>query len=468
MTAHRAATSGNHVVLRTRAQGGLAELPHVVTLLTAEGPPLPVPADEIVRDGSGALRLRGEAHGFAARLTLDPRGDEPAYDAALTVDRVADRALAAGLRVELRLGAGDDPGWLVPGAFYGENRRADCTRPYPRYHPDPAECAADPTGLTASAWSLRADRCATPAVFARDAQGGAALATSEYGPLGEQGVGFADDGGRAVLRLHFPYREEPVSYYGSGTPRPADTPTHHWQPGEQHTLRFTVHLHDSDPHAYAPVIRALHQAFPAHPEPAAWTGVEEAAQLSAEGLHRWHYRADPPVLLETAAFDREALGERGDRPAMHVSWVSGTPYAHALLLHARRVGDETMARDAAAVIDHICANLTPGGTFWGQWSASGAGPPAGPATGAACTPARWVTPPCSRCAPSPPSGPAARTTPCGTGRYAPIWPPPSPDRTPSPGASPPPTTLPPASRSTTRAPPGSPGSPPSSRPPTCS
>ncbi|MCX0242017.1 hypothetical protein NLM26_02410, partial [Streptomyces drozdowiczii] len=118
------------MTLRTRAQGGLAELPYVVMLLTDEGR-LPVPADDLVRDPSGALHLRGEAHGFAARLTLTPRRDEPSYQATLTVDRVADRALAAGLRVELRLGAGDDPGWLVPGAFYGENRRADCTRPYP-------------------------------------------------------------------------------------------------------------------------------------------------------------------------------------------------------------------------------------------------------------------------------------------------------------------------------------------------
>ncbi|MFE4722855.1 hypothetical protein ACFRLW_42085, partial [Streptomyces sp. NPDC056728] len=236
---------------------------------------------------------------------------------------------------------------------------------------DPAECAADPTGLTAPAWSMRADRCATPAVFARDHEGGAALAVRECGPLGEQGLGFALDGDRPVLRLHFPYREEPVSYYGSDTPRPAETPTHPWQPRERHTFDFTVHLHDADPHAYSLVLRTLRETALAPEEPAAWVGIEDAARLSAEGLHRWHFRADPPVLLETAAFDREALGERGDRQAMHVSWVSGTPYAHALLLHARRVDDRTMARDAIAVMDHTCANLTPGGTFWGQWSASG-------------------------------------------------------------------------------------------------
>ncbi|MCZ4602689.1 hypothetical protein O3S80_02625 [Streptomyces sp. Lzd4kr] len=371
MAANCAEVSESSVPLRIRQHGGILELPYLVGLLTGDGALVPMPADEVTGDGTGALDLRGETHGFAAHLRLVPRADDHIYDATLSVHRVAGHAFPAGLRVELRLGPSDDPGWLIPGAFYGENRRADCTRPYPRYSADSAECAADPTGLTAPAWALRADRCATPAVFARDAQGGAALATAEHGPLGEHGVGFADDAGRPVLRLHFPYREEPVSYYGSATPRPADTPTHLWQQAERHTLRFTVHLLDADPHAYAPVLRTLHETTPASAEPAAWVGVEEAARLSAEGLHRWHYRPDPPVLLETAAFDREALGERGDRRAMHVSWVSGIPYAHALLLHARRVGDEAMARDAAAVVDHICANLAPGGTFWGQWSRDG-------------------------------------------------------------------------------------------------
>lgn len=371
MAANRAAEPARTVRLREEAQGGLAELPYVVGLLTDEGALLPLHADWVTRHDTGALDILGQAHGFASHLRIVPRDGGRTYDAALTVHRIADRALAAGLRVELRLGASDDPGWLVPGAFYGENRRADCTRPYPRFSADPAECAADATGLTAPAWSLRADRCATPAVFARDRAGGAALAAREHGPLGEQGVGLAMDGESPVLRLHFPYREEPVSYYGSEMPRPADTPTHLWQPGERHTFGFTLHLHDADPHAYAPVLRTLHETPAEVDEPAAWVGVEEAARLSAEGLHRWHYRADPPALLETAAFDREALGERGDRRAMHVSWVSGTPYAHALLLHARRVGDREMARDAVAVIDHICANLTPGGTFWGQWSENG-------------------------------------------------------------------------------------------------
>ncbi|WP_084704494.1 hypothetical protein [Phaeacidiphilus oryzae] len=370
-------SSTEALVLRKESEGRL-ELPYLVGLLDAAGNCRGIPAAEVVGETGGELSAAGRAHGFRAelRLTRDPALPAASYRGELTVRNEGPAAVEAGLRVELRLGAGDDPGWLIPGAFYGENRRADCARPYPRFARGRAAAEADPTGLTAEAWSFRADRCATPAVFARDRRGGAALAIGEWGPLGEQGVGFAvlpdPEGERPVLRLHAPYREEPVSYYGSGSPRPAEAPLHRWQPGEERVLRFTLHPLSADPHAYPPVLRGLHQAEPAAAEgPAAWMGLDEAAELSAEGLHRWHYRSDPPVLLETAAFDREALGERGDRQAMHVSWVSGVPYAHALLLHARRVGDHEQAAAGAAVIDHICANLAPGGTFWGQWSRTG-------------------------------------------------------------------------------------------------
>lgn len=380
-------TADGAVRLREAADGELT-LPYLVAVVPEGGTPLPVPVRSRRVPADGGLELAGAAHGFTVRLRLDPPLAEPAptvpgtgraarREARLTVTRTADTPVAAGLRVEVRLGPTDDPGWLVPGVFYGENRPLGCTRPFPRYQSapgDPDQVADIPAGraMTSDAWAFRADRCATPAVFARDRRAGAALSLTERGELGQQGVGFALlDGDRPALRLHYPYREEPLSYYGTDIPRPADTPTHLFRPGVEHTLRFAVHLLDGDPHGYAPVLRGLHQRTPAPAEPAAWVDVEEAADLAAHGLYRWHYRPDPPVLLETAAFDREALGEAGDRPAMHVSWVSGTPYAHALLLHARRTGAVEQAAAAIAVLDHIADHLTPAGTFWGQWSARG-------------------------------------------------------------------------------------------------
>jgi hypothetical protein len=274
------------------------------------------------------------------------------FSGSLTVRYEGAAPVDAGIRVELELPETVDPRWLVPGVFYGENRPEACTRIYPRFTPG----RVDLERMESDAWSFRADRCATPAVFAR----GGGLVTSETSPLGQSGVGFAQRGGRAAIWLDFPYREEPLRYDGSQTPVPPDVRTHRWQPGESVELRFTVVDHDD----HTAVLRALRTPF----SDPGWVSVEEAAELAAWGLYRWHYKPDPPRLIETAAFDRDAFGEQGDRNAMHVSWVSGVPYAHALLRHGRRVGNADYVEAAESVLDHVAANLTPGGTFWAQWT----------------------------------------------------------------------------------------------------
>jgi hypothetical protein len=52
---------------------------------------------------------------------------------------------------------------------------------------------------------------------------------------------------------------------------------------------------------------------------------------------------------------------------MHVGWISGIPWAYALLRHGMRRGlmDEVAA--GKRVIDFIAGNLSPSGTFWGTW-----------------------------------------------------------------------------------------------------
>jgi hypothetical protein len=288
----------------------------------------------------------------AFQMTLDESGN----DVALTVVCTADEQVEAGIRVELALPPSDEPHWLIPGVFYGENRPPGCASLYPRF----VTAATDVGLMESNAWSFRADRCATPAVFA-DAT---ALVTTEESALGQSGVGFAYADGRPILRLHFPYREEPLRYDGSRTPAAADVQTYRWSPGERATVHFSVYREQP----YAQVLRDVHTRAGRAPE-AAWVSVEEAAKLAAWGLYWWHYKSDPPRLLETAAFDRDGIGARGDRDAMHVSWVSGAPYAYALLQHGRRVGNDDYVRAAESVLDHIAQNLTPGGTYWAQWTA---------------------------------------------------------------------------------------------------
>src|SRR4051794_25973902 len=140
-----------------------------------------------------------------------------------TVTYDGDEPVEAGIRLELELPPTDDPRWLVPGVFYGENRPANCTRIYPRF-----TAAVDVTRMESDSWSFRADRCATPAVFGR----GGGLLTTERSPLGQSGVGLALRGRSPVIWLDFPYREEPLRYDGSETAQPADIRTHRWQPGD--------------------------------------------------------------------------------------------------------------------------------------------------------------------------------------------------------------------------------------------
>ncbi|MCU1490383.1 MAG: hypothetical protein JWM85_1788 [Acidimicrobiaceae bacterium] len=356
------------LALRAAGPGaGVVVLPHLCAVLLSGGEQEEAPVASITERPDGTLVLAGESPSFAFVLRLGPEGSDVSggRSANLSATCNAPAPVEASLRVALRLGATVDPGWLIPGLFYGENRAGDAARRFPRF----TATAPRHELLESDYWSFRCDRAATPAVFAWDDQGGAALLVEEEGPLGENGLGFGLYDGVPHLWLDFPYREEPVVYDGSEQALPPTAATARWAPGEQRDLSFSVHLLGGDRHAYAPVLRALSERSPTTPfSQVAWVGIEEAAELTAWGLSRWHYRSDPPVLLETAAFDREALGERGDRQAMHVSWVSGTPYAYALLRHGARTGDDERRATATSVLDNIAGNLAPGGTFWGQWS----------------------------------------------------------------------------------------------------
>jgi hypothetical protein len=267
------------------------------------------------------------------------------FDGERTVTYEGAAAVDAGIRLALELPPTDEPQWLVPGVFYGENRAAACTRIYPRFAPG----RVDLVRMESDAWSFRADRCATPAVFAR----GGGLVTTERSPLGQAGVGFAYRAGRPTIWLDFPYREEPLRYDGSETPASPDVQAHRWQPGERVTLDVSVN--DGD---WRRALRPGGELLQA-----GWVSVEEAAELAAWGLYRWHYEPDPPRLVETRSFDGADV-----RDNMHVAWVSGVPYAYALLRHGRRVGNDDYVGAAEAVLDHVAANLAPGGTFWPQWT----------------------------------------------------------------------------------------------------
>ncbi|MDR1238293.1 MAG: hypothetical protein LBK28_08620 [Propionibacteriaceae bacterium] len=282
------------------------------------------------------------------------------------VTAVAEADWAGRINVTERIAA-REPWWLIPGLFYGENRPANCDRIFPRYQAG----VEDEATLTSSHWSFRADRAATVAVFAWGDAAATALATDETTDCGMSGLGFADLAGTAEIQLSFPYQEAPWTYYGDAAARPPLAETLRLAKGASVSFSFQVFALGPDRHGYAEVLELLRDEAAAANPVRGWMDIAQAAELTAYGLHRWHYRTDPDVLIETAAFDRGIAGDELDRQAMHIGWVSGIPWAYALLRHARRVADGEYARAASKVIDFCCAELSPSGTFWGTWYRDG-------------------------------------------------------------------------------------------------
>jgi len=318
-----------------------------------------------VLDASGAVTA---AEGFEFALQRTGTTASGGQRLALEVRYGGTGPLAAAIRYRLLLPGTPDPWWLMPGAFYGENRPAACDRVFPRFEVG----ASDPQAMVSDRWEFRADRCATPAVFVWNDSEGVALVADDLSPVGMTGLGIAHDAqsGVASIQLTFPYQEGPVTYYGSATPLPADVTTHEWQPGEEVRLEFAQHALPADRHAYAPILRQVHADKAASSPITPWVPLDEAADIAAEGLYRWHYDPEPGVLLETVGFDRGVSGQDGksiDRQAMHVGWVSGIPWAYALLAHGRRLGRADEVAAAEKVIGFICDNLSPSGSFWGTW-----------------------------------------------------------------------------------------------------
>ena len=192
--------------------------------------------------------------------------------------------------------ATDDPSWLVPGRLLRREPPRELHAHLPALHARARRRRAHgvrrvvvPRRPLRDARRVRARRRARDA--ARRARSARPVSASRYRD------------GRPAIWLDFPYREEPLRYDGSDTPAPPDVRTYRWQPGESVELDFQVH------DRRRPCAGAA-RAADAVRRPAAWVGVEEAAALAAYGLLRWHYKPDPPRLIETAAFDRDGVGDK--------------------------------------------------------------------------------------------------------------------------------------------------------------
>lgn len=275
-----------------------------------------------------------------------------------------------GLGLQIVLPLGDQATrFMIPGLIYGENRLAHSRIRFPRVSADGLTRDA----LTADHWAFRTDRAPYGAVIGWTPSACFALAVEETCALGTTGVGFRG-GADSALVVNFPAREEPVTYVGHDAPAAPEVLTHDWQAGEIVTLRFAILALPPDLHAYNTIQRWLYRRDRPEHQLRPWMSVDEAAALTAHGLHRWHYRSASRTLAETVAFHRESNESApvtGDREEMHVAWLSGAPTALALLTYGREQGIAEYVDAAISVLDTVAGGLAPCGAFWGRWTPDG-------------------------------------------------------------------------------------------------
>jgi hypothetical protein len=320
-----------------------------------------------VKQSNGRLEARGESEAFEVDSHwTEMRGVCTYWQVNLKVTNRSSLPRESALRFTCEVQGSGRPDWMIPGAFYKENRFKHNFRKYPRYDFEggPSE------EMVSDYWSFRADRAALPAVFAWNDQLCGALCVDEISPVGINGLGFKGNLEGTRIWADFPYREEPVTFIGHAQPAPADFTYYRFGPKETVKLQLKIYVSSADPHAYDPFVREMYELHKEKYGLNPWMGLEEAAELTAHGLYTWHYHPEHHILYETAAFDRELNNNvkgLGDRPHMHVGWVSGAPYAYALLKYGRQKNNEQYVEAGLRVLDKIAGGLAPNGIFWASW-----------------------------------------------------------------------------------------------------
>ena len=339
------------------------ETDELVSVLLDGEPDVSVPIGHAELVGQ-ALVLTGSTSRFEAQAIWRRAEDGPFHDVEFTVTYRGPMPARAALRVAFALVSTGTPQWLIPGCFYGENRLAANPRRFPRWD----AAGGDAADLISDRWSFRSDRTALAMVAATGDEAFGGVATAERTAAGLSGVGFAGDGERPRIWIDLPYREEPVTFSGPERAGRPDRSWYSWRPGSQLRAAASVSVGLPTRHAYAPFLRVQaarrRKANRLNP----WVPANEAAALAAEGLHRWHYHPDDGILAETVPFDREPPTDHGlDRRSMHVAWLSGAPYAAALLHYGRQRAHLPYIDAGTRIIDTVAGGLAPCGAFWGEW-----------------------------------------------------------------------------------------------------
>lgn len=270
------------------------------------------------------------------------------------------------------------PWFMIPGFFYGENRRIGQrgVKLYPRY--DPA--ATEPAEMTSCWWDVAADRTAAPMVYAH--QGSECLAvasdphySSDDGVQSDDfepqvSVGFRHDGSSGHIRFTIPACEEPFCYRCQ--PQQPPLVRRLIIPPEA-KISGTLYMYEyrGDRHGYQRALEHYYRHVGARYEPAPLPEIEPLARDAVRGIIDGHYHRDANYFIYSRPYD-PVIEQIGNARGITMEWhemltgfVNGFPVCNGLL-KGSALSDGAEAADVARLVaDRMCREgISPSGLFW--------------------------------------------------------------------------------------------------------
>ncbi|MDL5053487.1 glycoside hydrolase family 127 protein [Oscillatoria laete-virens NRMC-F 0139] len=225
-------------------------------------------------------------------------------------------------------------------------------------------------------WTFRSDLMAVPMVMGWQGESSVAMVMTERMEGRMSALGFDQRSGQVSMVGAWPKRDEPRprdislnAHVAAQIARGEPTEVYEMDEiasGGKRRVNFWLFMGDNDPHAYKNIFRETFARWDSEHGITPWFPGSEGMHHAAHGLYQWHYDDEYEALWETCHFSSVAAPnpKQVHRFEMHTGFVSGTPYAHALRQYGLRFHRAEEAEAGRKLLDHMCRNLTPWGTFW--------------------------------------------------------------------------------------------------------
>lgn len=278
---------------------------------------------------------------------------------------------------------------MIPGLFYGENRRVGQrvgAKRYPRFDPSTVEPSHD--DMISNYWDFSADKTAMPMVLLHDGDQWLGLAGSPHFEVFQGdaeldchdepqiGVGFAVDENTVQLRLNVPGCDEPFTH-SNRTDRQATIRRLRLSAGASIGGELVIYRYKANRDGYRQAVRHFRDKLTSDPSnaPAASPEIRPAMHDAVHGVIQGHYDEKKNLLFYSRPYDpviEQVANGRGTTflwAQMLTGFVGVIPVCRGLLRAAYQLGDDKACDVATRLLDRVCKEgVSPSGLFWAGYT----------------------------------------------------------------------------------------------------